>query len=88
MANINRFWYESNACWGWVESIDDLKEKAELQMSDGGCFDTINEFLDNSKQHYDSSNSFGTRNEHRDGKKTLREHLSESSFDFSLLTHE
>ena len=79
------FWYESNACWGYVRNIEDLKEKLGHQTDPtyGGLKDK-DEFLDRSRQNTDESMDFGTRGEHR-GKKTLREFLVENDVDFSDL---
>lgn len=76
-----KFWYESNAVWGNVESFEDLKEKCDHQTNNPGqgcgIFDTIDEFLDRSYQNSDNTSlDFGTRGEHH-GKKTLREYLDE-----------
>jgi len=76
------FWYESNACWGWVRSIEDLQEKCDLQLDKSfGTFHSKGEFLDNSRQHHNGSMEFGTRGEHT-GKKTLREFLIEYKIEF------
>lgn len=68
------FWYESNACWGNVYTIDDLVEKARLQADPSTIFKTVDIFLDSSKES--SENNYGTRREHT-GEKTLREYLEE-----------
>ena len=73
-----KFWYESNACWGWVETLKDLQEKCKLQIDFMyGALRDVNEFLDRSMQHYDGSLNFGTRMEHT-GVKSLREYLTET----------
>lgn len=79
-----RFWYESNAIWGNVKSIDDLREKMEHQTNKSSCgiFDNKDEFLDKSFQNKDGSMDFGTRREHT-GEKTLREFLIENNIDLS-----
>ena len=86
MNNFPKFWYESNACWGQVESIDDLREKMKYQTDMKGCgiFKTKDEFLDKSFQNEDGSLDFGTRREHH-GKKTLREFLLENHVDINKL---
>ncbi len=79
------FWYESNACWGWVKSIDDLKEKLRLQTQPFyGALKDKDEFLDKSFQHSDGGPNFGTRREYT-GDKTLRQFLIEHGFDLNLL---
>lgn len=87
MDNIKKFWYESNACWGMVESLEELHEKIKLQLEENNGLDSINDFLDKSKQVNSGDNNFGTRSEHT-GKKSLREYLTENNFDFSLLKKE
>lgn len=81
-----KFWYESNACWGWVNSIEDLREKMKHQtnLEDCGIFKTKDEFLDKSFQNEDGSLDFGTRIEHF-GTKTLREFLLENHVDINKL---
>lgn len=72
------FWYESNACWGWVETIYDLIGMCRLQIDPhSGGLDNVDDFLDKSKQIKGGRLNFGTRKEHR-GTKTLREYLKES----------
>lgn len=79
------FWYESNACWGNVKNMEDLKEKCVLQTDPKyGALKDKEMFLDRSKQNSDGSLDFGTRREHR-GDKTLREFLVENKVDFSEL---
>lgn len=81
-----KFWYESNATWGEIGSIEDLKEKMQHQTDKEtfGIFDNKDEFLDKSMQHADGSLIFGTRGEHT-GKKTLRQFLTEQGVDVSKL---
>ena len=73
-----KFWYESNACWGYVSNIDDLLEKVNLQMDprNGNSINSIDDFLDKSTQCESKSLNFGTRREHT-GDLTLREFLKE-----------
>jgi hypothetical protein len=79
------FWYESNACWGWVKNMEDLKEKLELQIDlDFGGLENKDEFLDKSLQIDSGTMNFGTRMEHT-GKKTLRMFLIENGVDINLL---
>lgn len=74
----NKFWYESNACWGFVETLDDLYKKYKLQTDHQmrAC-KNVYEFLDKSKQHRDGTLNFGTRIEHK-GDKTLKEYLHQN----------
>ena len=81
---IKKFWYESNACWGYVKSLQDLNSKIELQLAAMSGIDTIDDFLDLSKQAADGSDNYGTRMEHT-GDKSLRDFLTEHEFDFSSL---
>lgn len=82
MKQFPKFWYESNACWGWVNSIEDLQEKCNLQTAPHtGSVANKDEFLDRSRQNIDGSENFGTRREHT-GKKTLREYLTENGISF------
>jgi len=79
---VKRFYYESNACWGEVEYVENLKEKVFLQISEvGNPIDTIDDFFDMSKQSIIHEENFGTRKEHGN-KKTLREFLTEHNFNF------
>lgn len=73
-----KFWYESNACWGYVGNSGDLVEKANLQMDprNGNSIKTIDDFLDKSTQCESKSLNFGTRGEHT-GDLTLREFLDQ-----------
>lgn len=73
-----KFWYESNSCWGMVNSLDDLVEKLNLQIDPNyGGLKTVDEFLDKSMQCFDGSMNFGTRSEHS-GEKSLRTFLKEN----------
>ena len=85
MKNIfPEFWYESNACWGWVRCIEDLIEKCNLQTDRVfGGVNNVDEFLDRSRQCCDHMN-FGTRMEH-DSEKTLRMFLEDNKVDYSIL---
>jgi len=85
------FWYDSNACWGWVKNMEDLQEKLELQTDPRyGGLNNKDEFLDDSKQvaykHINKEDrmNFGTRIEHS-GDKTLREFLVENDVQLQLL---
>lgn len=71
-----RFWYESNACWGYIETLKDLQEKCKLQTGEFGAVKDVNDFLDRSMQTEDGALNFGTRIEHK-GKKSLRKYLTE-----------
>lgn len=80
--NFPDFWYESNAVWGMVRSIEDLKEKYEAQIDKNyGIFKTLDEFLDKSKQNTSGILDFGTRWEHK-GSLTLRQYLKENNIEF------
>lgn len=80
-----KFWYESNACWGEVDNMEDLKEKLKLQTEPGrGTLKDKDEFLDKSKQNVNDPMDFGTRREHT-GEKTLRQFLIEKKVDISKL---
>lgn len=81
-----KFWYESNAVWGYVGSIVSLRDKIYHQTNKEICgqFKDKEEFLDNSFQNVDGSLDFGTRSEHW-GNKTLREFLVENEVDLSEL---
>ncbi len=78
-----KFWYDSNACWGWVESLEDLQEKVKLQIKENNGIDTIDDFLNKSKQHLTGELCFGTQQENTG--KSLREFLTETGFDINLL---
>lgn len=88
MKKFPKFWYESNACWGWVESIEDLQEKIDLQTNPlYGGLKTADEVLDRSRQnnlHGEEILDFGTRMEHK-GKQTLRQFLIENEVDLSKI---
>ena len=81
-----RFWYESNPCWGYVNSLEELKDKMDLQLAEPNSINSVDEFLDMSKQ-CEATLNFGTRIEHH-GKKTLRMFLEEHNLlqDFLKLT--
>lgn len=56
-----RLWYESNAAWGTVESLDDLAEKARLQIAEPNTIKDLDDFLDRSKgRDNDKGLGFGT----------------------------
>ena len=85
--NTTKFWYESNACWGWVETMTDLNEKCNLQIEPHyGALRTVDEFLDVSMQNKNGSLDFGTRIEHM-GNKSLREYLKETGDLDNFLKH-
>mgnify|MGYP000491692221 FL=1 len=82
METFPKFWYESNAYFSWVNSLEDLHTALSYQTDPKyGGLRTKDEFLDKSTQHYDGSLNFGTRIEHS-GKKTLREYLVENNVEF------
>jgi len=85
MKEFPKFWYESNACWGYVSSIEELQEKCDLQTDPiYGGLRNKDEFLDNSKVNSFNETNYGTRIEHY-GDKTLREFLIENDVDVSKL---
>jgi len=71
------FWYESNTCWGWINSLDDLIEKHNLIMTDASVFKTTDMFLEKSTQNINGSLDFGTRMEHGTNSKSLKTYLKE-----------
>ncbi len=82
MNTFPEFWYESNAYFGWVRSLNDLETALGYQTDPKyGGLQNKDEFLDRSTQHYDGSLNFGTRIEHT-GTKTLREYLVENNINF------
>lgn len=60
-----KFWYESNACWGNVESLGDLSKMAALQLAESNTIGTIDDFLDKSVRVEGDDWNFGTRREHK-----------------------
>lgn len=84
--NFPKFWYESNACWGNVESLNDLKEKLQLQLAENNSIYTIDDFLDKSTKSQHEGLSFGTRREHTE-KYSLRDFLKDNNLldDFIVL---
>ena len=72
-----KFWYESNACWGYVNSYEELMEKAVLQLNSHSSIVTIEDFLDKSTQSAHAELDFGTRVEHT-GSYTLRQFLTDN----------
>lgn len=61
---IKKFWYESNNCWGYVETFSELTEKAILQIEANHNMKNIDDFLEKSRYSI-QNNSFGTRSEHK-----------------------
>ncbi len=74
---IPKFWYDSNSCWGNVESFEDLIEKAKFQLTENNHIKTIDDFLDKSTQCYYDKLNFGTRSEHTE-KYSLRGFLKDN----------
>lgn len=78
---MKSFWYETNTCWGLIESIEDLKEKYDIHLQDKSSnIKNVNDFLKatstkKSKPH----NNFGMRREHFNSDYTLKMHLQENS---------
>lgn len=89
MKKFPSFFYDSNAYFGRINNIADLK-KAILYTTDKkhGMFENKDEFLDISVQsHHDDDVdfvSFGTRIEH-DTEKTLRQYLIENNVNLEKL---
>lgn len=86
MKKFPSFFYDSNAYFGRINNIADLK-KAILYTTDKkhGMFENKDEFLDISVQsHHDDFISFGTRIEH-DSEKTLRQYLTEFGVNLDIL---
>jgi hypothetical protein len=48
---INRFWFESNAAWGYCENYQDLREKIQLVIEGHSGLDTIEEVLNKAKHN-------------------------------------
>lgn len=75
-----KFWYESNATWGTVESLGDLAEKARTQIAEPNIIDNLDGFLERSrKAKVESAGlpNFGTRREHS-SEYTLRQFLADN----------
>jgi hypothetical protein len=75
--NFPKFWYDSNACFGNVMSLNDLKEKLQLQLDERNSIHTIDDFLDQSKKSHHEGLSFGTRLEHTEN-YSLRDLLKDN----------
>lgn len=73
--NFPSFYYNSNACWGRVNSFEDLARMAKFQLAENNGIRTLELFLIESRQVGDRM-EFGTYSEH-DGKLTLWDFLSE-----------
>lgn len=75
-----KFWYESNACWGWINTLEDLKEVLSLQLRTSSCgiFTDVDEFLNRSYQNVNNSLDFGTRREHQHHQTTDAEKYEKS----------
>lgn len=80
-----KFWYESNAFFGWIKTINDLKKALKYQLEENNGINNLDDFLDKSTQNVLGTNDFGTRREHIGGKKTLRVFLEDGNFDFKEL---
>lgn len=70
-----RFWYESDVYFRWIESLDNLRDALKLQMGPTAGLKGVDEFLDKSRQNI-RGQDFGTRHEHY-GDLTLRMYLKE-----------
>jgi hypothetical protein len=80
-----KFWYESNACWGYVNSFEELADKVELQLQGHSSIASVDDFLDSSYQSKHDALDFGTRREHTE-LFTLREFLTEQGVIEEFLT--
>lgn len=78
MKNFPKFWYDSNAVFGMVESIADLNDVIEKQLSfNKGVMGTKDDVLKNSLMSdtwKEDFPSFGTRIEHC-GQQSLKDYL-------------
>ena len=63
MKKIN-FWYESNAFFGRIESIEELNTALKYQLDENNSIYSIDEFLDKSMKIDGEGFYFGTRREH------------------------
>lgn len=57
--NFPKFWYESNAVWGYVETFKQLHDKFRCSH-----FTDVEKFLTKSKKCDGEEWNFGTRREH------------------------
>lgn len=79
------FWYESNAYFGEIKSIEDLQIACNYKKeSHDNCY-TKDDFLDKSHVSRFNDRCYGTCSEHRNSKKTLRDFLEENLIDYSEL---
>lgn len=81
---IKRFFYDSNACWGYVETFDDLVEKVKLQLSSGSAIKNVEDCLEKSKSC--KHDTFGTRVEHQLD-YNLKNYLQDNGVLESFLTY-
>jgi len=80
-----KFWFDSNACFGYVESITDLRNAFIQNTSKYSSVRTFVEFLNLCKQHSNNESlNFGLRVEHS-GVKTLYQFLSENGVDLNAI---
>ena len=84
MSIMKKIFYESNACFGPVDNVDDLIKMIDYQLEENNQINSLDDFLDKSMQDVNYVHSFGTYKEHC-GEKSLRVFLEESNFDFELL---
>lgn len=48
---IDRFWFESNAAWGYCENYQDLREKICLVLEESNGLNSIESILDRAKHN-------------------------------------
>ena len=48
---INRFWFESNAAWGYCNNYQDLREKIYLVLEESNGLDSMEMILDRAKHN-------------------------------------
>lgn len=68
-------YYESNAIWGWINSIYDLTRMLKGQLAEPNSIYTVDDFLDRSLSDSEGI-TYGTRVEHI-GPHSLRDYLVE-----------
>jgi len=73
-----KFWYESNACWGNVNSLADLKEKLDYQLAEPNGIENVEDFLNKSVKSHHGDLSFGTRREHTET-YSLKDYLKDNN---------
>ncbi len=81
---MKKFWYESNAWFGYIDSLEKLKEMLKAQLEEPNGHYSIYQILSISKQHRDGGDKYGTYLEYS-GEITLIDFLKNECFDFSEL---